>query len=140
VWSIIEGTPAGATIHYLDEGIDTGDIIAQSEVPVEAIDTGASLYSRLEECCIELFQNTWPAIRSGTAPRTPQTRQAGTAHRTSDVERIDRIDLDRSYNARELINVLRARTFPPYSGAYFIEQGRRVGLRLQLEYEDDDES
>jgi methionyl-tRNA formyltransferase len=48
VWSIIEGTPAGTTLHYIDSGVDTGDIIAQREVPVEPIDTGETLYRRLE--------------------------------------------------------------------------------------------
>ena len=140
VWSIVEGTPAGATIHYIDEGIDTGDIIAQREVVVEPIDTGRSLYAKLETCCVELFQATWPMIKRGTAPRIPQSPQTGSFHRTRDVDRIDRIELDQSYTARELINILRARTFPPYKGAYFIDQGRRVDLRLDLEYEDDDES
>jgi methionyl-tRNA formyltransferase len=140
VWSIVEGTPAGATLHYINEGIDTGDIIAQREVPVEPIDTGATLYAKLEDCCTALFSETWPLIRSGTAPRTPQRRDTGTSHRTRDTHTIDHIDLERSYPARELINILRARTFPPYSGAYFIEQGRRVNLRLHLEYWDDDDA
>jgi methionyl-tRNA formyltransferase len=139
VWSIVEGTPAGATIHYIDEGIDTGDIIAQREVVVEPIDTGGSLYAKLEACCVELFRATWPMIKRGTAPKIPQSPQAGSVHRTRDVDRIDRIELGQSYTARELINILRARTFPPYKGAYFIDQGRRVDLRLDLEYEDDDE-
>jgi methionyl-tRNA formyltransferase len=140
VWSIVEGTPAGATIHYIDEGIDTGDIVAQREVVIEPTDTGGSLYAKLEMCCLELFRETWPMIKLGTAPRIPQPPEAGTSHRTRDVELIDRIELDQSVTARELINILRARTFPPYKGAYFMDQGRRVGLRLQLEYEDDDGS
>jgi hypothetical protein len=61
------------------------------------------------------------------------------------VERIDHIDLDRMYTARNLIDVIRARTFSPYPGAYFMHQGRKVYLRLQLLYEEqldevDDES
>jgi methionyl-tRNA formyltransferase len=53
------------------------------------------------------------------------------------VERIDEIDLDRAYPARELIDLLRARTFPPYTGAYVRVGNRKVYLRLQLLYEDD---
>lgn len=140
VWSIVEGTPAGATIHYIDEGIDTGDIIAQQEVIVEPTDTGASLNAKLETCCVELFRETWPMVKRGAAPRTPQPSEAGTSHHVRDVELIDRIELDESSTARELINILRARTFPPYKGAYFMDQGRRVGLKLFLEYEDDDGS
>jgi methionyl-tRNA formyltransferase len=60
----------------------------------------------------------------------------GTCHRTKDVAQIDCIDLDRSYSGRELIDLLRARTFPPYRNAYFQEKnGRRVYLRLELDPE-----
>src|SRR5581483_3200217 len=114
VWSIVEGTPAGVTLHYVDEGVDTGDIVAQREVAVEPTDTGATLYAKLEEACLETFAAAWPAIAAGTAPRRPQPAAPGTTHRRADVERIDRIELDRHYPARELIDVLRARTFPPY--------------------------
>ncbi len=133
VWSIIEGTPAGVTIHYIDAGIDTGDIIAQQQVSVETFDTGGSLYRKLERACVDLFIHTWPVLRSGRVTRTPQPAQAGCEHRTRDVELVDEIDLDRTYTARELINILRARTFPPYSGAYFRQDGRRIYLSLQLD-------
>jgi methionyl-tRNA formyltransferase len=134
VWSIIDGTPAGATIHYVDEGIDTGDIIAQAEVKVEPTDTGKTLYRKLEKAAVDLFKDTWPLICSGQAPRVPQAGE-GTYHRLRDVESIDEIHLDRKYKARELIDLVRARTFPPYPGAYFQAGGRKVYMRLQLLYE-----
>lgn len=133
VWSIVEGTPAGVTLHYVDEGIDTGDIIAQRQVSVEPTDTGGTLYRKLERAALELFQDTWPAIKAGTAPRVPQPKDAGTFHRVKDVARIDRIELEREYKARDLLNILRARTFPPYRGAYFEENGRRIYVTIQLE-------
>jgi methionyl-tRNA formyltransferase len=136
VWSIVEHTPAGVTLHYIDVGVDTGDIIAQQQVSIEPIDTGESLYRKLEQTCVDLFRETWPLIRSGQAPRIPQDSQAGTCHRTKDVEQIDAIDLDRTYTARELIDIIRARTFPPYAGAYFVHNGRKVYLRLRLLYEE----
>lgn len=136
VWSIVERTPAGVTLHYIDAGVDTGDIIAQRQVPIEPVHTGETLYRRLERVCVELFKETWPLIRSGRAPRISQDKQEGTYHRTHDVERIDHINLDRTYAAGELIDIIRARTFPPYPGAYFIHQGRKIYLRIQLLYEE----
>lgn len=137
VWSIVEGTPAGATLHYIDVGVDTGDIIAQTEVQVAAVDTGETLYRRLEAASVALFRETWPALRMDRAPRRPQSDRAGTFHRTSDVERIDEIDLEREYRARDLINILRARTFRPHRGAFFRVGGRRIYLRLELIPEDE---
>jgi methionyl-tRNA formyltransferase len=132
VWSIIEGAPIGATLHYIDAGIDTGDIIAQRQISVDPVDTGETLYRKLECLCIDLFIETWPLVKTGQSPRIPQGEQIGTYHRDRDVEQIDRIDLDRTYPARELINILRARTFPPYPGAYFVHEGRKIYVRVQL--------
>lgn len=132
VWSIIEGTPAGATLHYIDESVDTGDILAQQEVPVDLTDTGETLYRKLEATCVELFQQSWGSFKIGALSRLPQELDTGTSHRIRDIETLDEIDLERSYKARDLINLLRARTFSSYPGAYFRDNERKVYLRLQL--------
>jgi methionyl-tRNA formyltransferase len=137
VWSIIEGTPAGVTLHYIDAGVDTGDIVAQRKIAVEPVDTAETLYLRLEQACVDVFSDAWPLVRAGKAPRTKQTNCAGTCHRARDVERIDEIDLEATYKAKDLIDLIRARTFPPHSGAYFRSAGRKIYLRLQLDYEDE---
>ncbi|MGD9240805.1 MAG: formyltransferase family protein, partial [Desulfobacterales bacterium] len=62
VWSIVEDTPAGVTLHYIDKGIDTGNVIGQQEVPVTWIDTGESLYKKLEHVSVDLFSEYWPRI------------------------------------------------------------------------------
>ncbi len=135
VWSIVERTPAGATLHWVDPGVDTGDIIAQAPTDVAAEDTGETLHHKLEHAALDLLQQTWPAIEAGTAPRRRQAGQ-GTSHRVRDLERIDEIDLDRSYRARDLVDMLRARTFPPYKGAFFRADGKRVYVRVCLEAEE----
>jgi methionyl-tRNA formyltransferase len=89
-WSAYEGTPAGVTIHHLDAGIDTGDVIAQKRV---AFPPGATLrtsHDRLLREIEELFFTVWPAIRTGSAPRTPQ-RGAGSFHRAADLARLEPI-------------------------------------------------
>lgn len=134
VWAIIDQTPAGATLHYIDERVDTGDIIDQQQVAVPADDTGATLYTRLQEVAYEVFVRSWPLLRDERAPRRPQP-EGGTSHRISDVRELDRIGLDQTYTGRELINILRARTFPPYRGAYFEQDGRRYYLQLVIEEE-----
>lgn len=133
VWSIVEGTPAGVTLHFIDEGVDTGEIIAQRQLPVEPIDTGETLYRKLEQAAVQLFKENWSLIRSGKKTSGSIPQEKGSYHRTRDVEDIDRIELERTYKAKELINILRARTFPPYRGAYFIENGKRVYMQLHLD-------
>ena len=133
VWSIIERTPAGVTLHYVDAGIDTGDIVQQERVSASPGDTGESLYHKLEGAALQLLQQTWPAIEDGRLQRTPQCRDEGTFHKQADLARIDEIHLHQSYQAEDLINLLRARTFPPYGGAFFRHNGRKVQVRVQFE-------
>jgi methionyl-tRNA formyltransferase len=133
VWSIVDRTPAGATIHYMDSGIDSGDIIARSEVPVDPADTGETIYKKVERAQIALFKSTWPSILDGSANREQQTVGTRTYHTVADVSRIDEIKLDQQYSARKLLDILRARTFPPHRGAYFVENGRKYNVSISIE-------
>ncbi len=133
VWSIVERKPAGVTLHLLDEGVDTGPIVAQTRVNVRPTDTGESLYRRLEDESLRLFKQAWPKFKRGALRPRRQDNKTGSLHRTKDVATIDRIDLDRAYPARELIDILRARTFPPHSGAFFeTSEGKRIGIQVTL--------
>ena len=137
VWSIIERTPSGVTMHYIDAGIDTGAIISQKEVQIEPIDTGETLYRKLEWACIELFQETWPMIVSNQVSSVLPAKETGTHHYARELKKFDELHLDQTYTARELIDIIRARTFPPHAGAYFVaDDGSKVYLRLQLQYEE----
>ncbi len=43
-----KATKSGCTVHFVDAGMDTGEILAQAEVPVRADDTSASLHARIQ--------------------------------------------------------------------------------------------
>ena len=135
VWSIVDQTPAGATMHYIDEGIDTGRIISRKEVRVLPEDTGKTLYERIEKACLALLKESWPQISAAEIHPIDQDPTEGSAYTKKDVEKIDFIDLDKNYRARDLINILRARTFPPYKGAFFEEKGQKYFLSLSIEKE-----
>lgn len=140
VWSIVDQTPAGVTLHYVDEGIDTGDIIRQKKVPVLGTDTGETLYHKLEAAGLQLLRESWPDIRVGRIERTPQLCGSGTSHRAADTAQIDEIRLAESYRAEDLLNIIRARTFPPHKGAFIRSAGRKVYVRVQFEEGNDGNS
>lgn len=83
LWSFLEHTPKGVTIHYIDQGLDTGDILAQSEVEMSPDDTLATSYLRLSTAVEELFAKWWRPFRAGRAPRRRQ-RGSGSFHRAAD--------------------------------------------------------
>ncbi len=86
-WSFIDGTPKGVTIHYLDEGVDTGDIIVQKEVVFDSleIETLASSYQKLHTEIQNLFFQNWESIKSQRCSRRPQVGN-GTVHKEKDKE------------------------------------------------------
>jgi methionyl-tRNA formyltransferase len=139
VWSIVDETPAGVTIHYIDEGIDTGDVIMRQQVNIEPTDTGGSLYEKLQQASIDLFARAWPLIRMGAAPRIPQDPGSGTFHLQADLTSLDEIELEQGLKARRLLNIVRARTFPGYPGATFTVNGRQVSLEVALRYVSDED-
>jgi methionyl-tRNA formyltransferase len=134
VWPIIDGSPAGVTMHYIDNDIDSGSIVAQSEVKVDIVDTGKTLYNKLLIEFMILFKNTWPGIKTGKIQPKKQKLEEGTFHWGKDFKQLDIIDLEKQYKAIELINLLRARTFPPHPSAFFIKNGRKVYVRVNLDY------
>jgi len=88
LWSVINGSPRGATIHYIDRGIDTGDIIAQRQFSRPDQSTSFQLsFDQLIADCATLFAETWPSIRAGSNSRTPQ-QGPGTKHSFRDQEAI----------------------------------------------------
>lgn len=76
-WSYIEQTPKGVTIHYIDEGLDTGDIIVQKEVQdnIET-DTLKTSYDRLINEIITLFNDNIEDILKGNVQSIPQSNYA----------------------------------------------------------------
>jgi methionyl-tRNA formyltransferase len=135
VWALIDGTPAGVTLHQIDPGVDTGAILAQREVEAGPADTAASLYRKLERAGLELFTESWRPLVEGDLKPIPQEPGAGSGHKVRDLETLDVIDLDAPTTARRVINQLRARTFAPYSSAYFLHNGRKIFVRVELEDE-----
>lgn len=97
-WSFIEDTPKGVTIHYIDEGVDTGDIIVQKECYFEEeIETFSSTYEILNKEIMELFKENWEAIKMQKCGRKKQIVPYGTCHRTKDLQKIQQ-EIDFSWN------------------------------------------
>jgi methionyl-tRNA formyltransferase len=72
-WAIINGeTEIGLTAHYLDEGIDTGDIILQRTLPIAWMDTYGDILGRVVESFPDLVVDCVKLIASGLAERRPQ--------------------------------------------------------------------
>jgi methionyl-tRNA formyltransferase len=133
VWSLVEGTPAGVTIHFMDETLDTGDIVAQREVSTSFADTGRTLYERLEDAQYELFTETWPELEDGSVTTTAQSDDVGTYHRVDDFEELCELDPEESTTVKDLLDRLRALTYPPYENAEIEIDGEEYYVEVEIE-------
>ncbi len=122
-WAIINGErETGNTMFFIDEGVDTGDIIDQRRIGIEDDDDCATLYEKVAAAAIAMLLVHLPALKAGQAPRIHQDQSAATVmprRRPED----GRIDWGR--DARSLFNWVRALTHP-YPGAFSYHEGRRL--------------
>lgn len=132
-WSIVEERPYGVTIHNVDSSVDGGDIAFQLPISVTWEDTGGSLYHKAREATVRLFVESYSEIRVGRTPRQNQSLASGSFHLGQELEPTCVIDLDRHYTAREMLNLIRARTFPPYPGVKFKDGSSHYQVRISIE-------
>ena len=72
-WAIIEGeSVTGVTTMQMDEGLDTGDMIMKTEVPIADDETGETLHDKLAAAGADLCVETLKALEEGTAKREKQ--------------------------------------------------------------------
>lgn len=83
-WSFKERTPKGVSIHFIDEGIDTGPILIQKKCTFTKEDTLATSYLKLRNKIEELFYSSFDKIIAKEIIPTPQ-RSIGTFHNVKDL-------------------------------------------------------
>lgn len=131
-WTIVEESPFGVTLHFVDKNIDTGDIAYQSVIEKSWEDTGETLYYKAQKEIVQLFIEKFPEIKRGQIPRHPQDLSQGSFHKGNELEAASQIYLESSYKARDLLNLIRARTFKPHPGAWFVEDGIKYEVRIEV--------
>lgn len=134
-WAILEGTPVGATLHFMDAGVDTGDIVHQKEVLVSPGDTADTLYQKMKICELETFKEAWPRIANGTYKLQSQENMVGTEHKRSDLltPEVQELDFNEMIYIGDLLRRLRALTTSQISeAAYFEENGRRYRVQVSI--------
>ena len=80
-WALYKDFPQGATAHFIDPGIDTGDIIVKRQLPVYHNDTYESINYRIAILSGELMAESLTFLANGEAPREPQDRNVGETYK-----------------------------------------------------------
>lgn len=90
LWSFLEDTPKGVSIHYIDSGIDTGKIIIQDEIKFLEQETLRSSYLKLSNLAERLFIDNWIRIKNERVKSKIQ-KMGGSFHRSSDKHKYDHL-------------------------------------------------
>jgi len=124
-WAIINGeTETGATLHYMVEKPDAGEIIDQEKVPILFTDTALDLFNRVTEAAVLVIGRSWPCLMAGTARRIPMDLAAGSyfgGRRPADGL------IDWTKGAVQIYNLVRGVTHP-YPGAFTFLDSRKVTI------------
>ncbi|MAF43242.1 MAG: hypothetical protein CMI54_03605 [Parcubacteria group bacterium] len=133
-WAIEEGTPYGATLHFMDARLDVGDIIYQEKIKILPDDTADTLYKRVKKLEFAVFKKAWPSLADVTYTRQPQFKKIRTSlHKRKDIKSIQLVDLDKKTTPRELIRRFRALTTNNIKeAAYFKSGSKRYRVQLHI--------
>lgn len=134
IWPIIEDTVAGVSIHYMNEEIDEGPVIAKERVEMKPSDTAGELRERLMQRQFELFKEEWELIRKGVRGEK-QDLSMGNVHYSSELEEVRGLDLDEKMETGKLIDLLRGLTYSDEKLAYFEKDGERYYISVDIEQE-----
>lgn len=131
-WCLVENRPMGVTIHHVGRNVDAGEIAFQKVIETSWTDTGETIYHKSQRALIELFEEVYPKISKLDIPKIEQDLTAGSFHRRDELDAASLIDLDRSYTGRQLLNLLRARTFPGHPSCWFQADGREYEASINI--------
>jgi methionyl-tRNA formyltransferase len=114
-WAVINGeTETGATLHYMVEKPDAGDIVDQEKVAIEFTDTAFDVFNKLTGAAVTVIGRAWPQLVTGTAPRIPMDLSKGnycSGRKPADGQ------IDWAKSAVQIYNLIRGVTHP-YPGAF----------------------
>lgn len=114
-WALLNGEEkTGVTLHYMDSGIDTGDIIARVAFPITAEDDILSLMKKSKMAGLHLLKNCWPQISSGEVHAAPQDESVAKYY-SSEMAPSEIIDWSRSNI--QIHNLIRA-SVAPFPGVH----------------------
>jgi len=115
-WTILmEPRVAGVSLFYLDEGVDSGAIIGQSQFDLAKRETAITLYMKVADHLRKIIRDITPALKNGNLEAVPQDESRAT-YTAKRVPHDGMIDWD-NMNTHEVDKLIRATGYP-YPGAY----------------------
>lgn len=123
-WCVIDGErETGITTMMMDAGLDTGDMLEKTVIPIEEKETGGSLHDKLSQAGGELILSTLAKLEQGTLVRTPQTEE-GTCYARMLTKSLG--DIDWNQGAVSIERLIRG--LNPWPSAYTLWNGKTIKI------------
>lgn len=122
-WAIIKGLDkTGVTMFKMDEGVDTGQILSQYEIPIAEWETSCTLYKKVNAAHEVLIAKIWEDLKNDNIQLIVQdeTKASYWEGRTP----VDGL-INSSMSLTEVDRLVRATTHP-YPGAFFEREGKKI--------------
>lgn len=129
-WSIINGdSKTGITTMYMDEGMDTGDMLLKEEVDILDSDNYLTLHDKLKDIGGKLLVDTLNLLKEDNLNRTSQPDEATYAPMLTK----DMAKLDFNKTSKEIYNLVRG--LYPYMGTYMYDENNTRYKVLEVSFE-----
>lgn len=129
--AVLDGdTETGVTTMWMDEGMDTGDMILKAETPIDPTETAGAVHDRLMALGAALIVETLGQIEAGTAPRIAQPAEGVTYARK--LEASDEV-IDWTRPTGAVINQIRG--LNPFPGSYTVGPKGRLKVWRAVAWE-----
>jgi methionyl-tRNA formyltransferase len=118
----------GITVMYMDEGLDTGDVMLETRIEIAPTETGGSLHDRLAQVAPGALREALAQLQAGTAPRIPQD-----SSRATYAPKLEREDGRIDWNGSAVIIERKIHAFDPWPGAFTVlrdDAGRERKLKI----------
>ncbi len=123
--AILDGCKeTGVSIMQMDEGLDTGAVLAQRSIPIDPEDTGGTLFDKLMSLGAELLMDTLPKVGTGELVPVPQPKESATPYAAMLKKEDGRIDWTETAEVIER----KVRAFSPWPGAYTTLDGKNLRI------------
>jgi methionyl-tRNA formyltransferase len=113
----------GITVMYMDEGLDTGDILLQRAIDILPAETGGSLHDRLAKIAPDALMESLQLLTKGSAPRAPQNNTLATY-----APKLKREDGKINWSEPGEAIERKIRAFNPWPGAVMKFHGRNLKI------------
>lgn len=132
-WAILSKGPYGVSINEANAKADSGKILFKKKIyKIDKTIDGKKLYNINLKELIKLFKNKYIFLRKKKFSKSKFMNKKTKIYKRKDMIKESKISLNKTYKAEYLIDLLRAKNFPPNRGVIFKKNGNTYSINIKI--------